>query len=430
MRPCNRYNQCIDTVKSFYDNYAKEFVCPFVVFHDDPLIFERASSVRISRFLHYLSPEVRKLVTLVPINLSRVNRSLECPLDIAFKANKLGKWLCMSDRHIIELEIDIPQQPPISCIEANSSHYLSSQSKYEMRISAFLNYRAINILINMGYTWMWRVGLSSRLHHPLGYDMFNRLAEKGKRYAFSSVVRERNECVGKIWEYAVKVCQQRRALDCKGLIHRWPTGVIALTNFEISHRSVWESSIFLDFMSQLISVQRIYEKLPNDGTAGGDAMSIVWWKDAVVHTLSVLLSLSVQETLKLSDVPYQVVDFSLTKSPLKQLSNLGLAHRTGKYRFNKLDSVDKLFNAQRFGWLGGDVASSFQLPHPTSWKHYFCSHRGSSSAKINRACTKVSSKEENKKDIATEHYIWLFGDTLVGTSTNTRSFPFYIIALS
>jgi len=60
---------------------------------------------------------------------------------------------------------------------------------------------------------------------------------------------------------------------------------------------------------------------------------------------------------------------------------------SSKYQSRSLPDFDELFLPQRFGWMGGDVATSVALPNL------------------------------DNADNAPNVYIWLFGDSLVGTSS-------------
>ena len=60
---------------------------------------------------------------------------------------------------------------------------------------------------------------------------------------------------------------------------------------------------------------------------------------------------------------------------------------SSKYQCRSLPEFDELFFPQRFGWMGGDVATSIALPNL------------------------------DNADSASNVYIWLFGDSLVGTSS-------------
>lgn len=60
---------------------------------------------------------------------------------------------------------------------------------------------------------------------------------------------------------------------------------------------------------------------------------------------------------------------------------------SSKYKSRSLPEFDELFFPQRFGWMGGDVATSIALPNL------------------------------DITDSASNVYIWLFGDSLIGTSS-------------
>lgn len=66
---------------------------------------------------------------------------------------------------------------------------------------------------------------------------------------------------------------------------------------------------------------------------------------------------------------------------------------TLQYQSRSLPKLDEFFLPKRFGWMGGDVATSIALPN-------------------------LDNPESNPRV-----YVWLFGDSLIGTSSGYRYFP-------
>ena len=101
----------------------------------------------------------------------------------------------------------------------------------------------------------------------------------------------------------------------------------------------------------------------------------------------------------------------------------------------------RAFKPRRFGWLGGDVGASIALPDLNEImrirKHNECAF-----SRLNRSGTSserfkemVSSKSEKKccgniDNYRINKYIWLFGDTFIGTSSSQQRLEAVIIANS
>lgn len=357
-----------------------------------------------------------QLVTLVPVDLLHLNRTLECT-DVS--SNKLSEWLCGKLLNsTVDLKKTASPLPSIDCLGQNSTNrHPSRQSNYIMTVSAFLSFRANNILIGMGFDWSWRFSLSSKLLRPVDYNVFDHVGSQGKRYAFLSVIQDRDQCTTTAWEVARDLCQHRQFSDCRGLIEQWPAGLVILTNFEISHRSVWESSIYLEFISRLVRLQSAHARSYGVVEQGADAKTLWWWKDPTVHTLNVLLSLSIKDTLKLPNFPYQLVEVSKSKRRQDKLRPAGNddVHSVA-YKHRSLPQLDYLFRPQRFGWLGADVAASFLLPSPAEWTAALCSRRFKD-VSLPSACRRFSAET---KVVQPKQYIWLFGDTIIGTSSEKK----------
>lgn len=66
---------------------------------------------------------------------------------------------------------------------------------------------------------------------------------------------------------------------------------------------------------------------------------------------------------------------------------ISVSLHSSKYQSRTIPELDELFFPQRFGWMGGDVATSVALPNL------------------------------DNLDSAPNVYIWLFGDSLIGTSS-------------
>jgi len=96
------------------------------------------------------------------------------------------------------------------------------------------------------------------------------------------------------------------------------------------------------------------------------------------------MSLNESELLKIDDIQYQ---FEWNAKVVSSEKDKRI--QTDSFFVKALPMLDDAFAAQRLGWLGGDIATSIPLPN---------SIRSSSPERI----------------------IWLFGDTIVGVSDDSR----------
>ena len=84
----------------------------------------------------------------------------------------------------------------------------------------------------------------------------------------------------------------------------------------------------------------------------------------------------------------------------------------GAYTQSTLAPMEQMFLPRRFGWQGGDVAASFALP---------LSEAGGSGAALvaSRGGGVGGSGGAGADTQLPLKYVWLFGDTMIGTSENT-----------
>lgn len=264
------------------------------------------------------------------------------------------------------------------------SHACISRDLEAFGASRFLVKDALDILHRMGFEWTFRIADRSYLSTPVKYNLFESLLSQGKKYGFNSVVKENPTCISHLWNKVTELCNLPRS-NCSKLFKEWDEGVIVYTNFEISHYSVWKSPIFLSLLS-LPENDEIYDES-------------LYWSDPSLHTIAVATSLNSQEIHKFEDIKYSLVPYlpSVSNLPtlsIKALPSLPLYH----YNF--------FFHPQRFGWLGGDIGASFILP-PLKCANFL---RNPSE----------HSKSQCSDEILTSRSIWLFGDSLIGTSTPSR----------
>jgi hypothetical protein len=365
---------------------------------------------------------VARTVTLLPVDIyGKTRRRHECkgirdrdcfdPEDGTY----LDKEIFTSTPHNLFWKTQLSRasltRPPLSCHESRTSE-----------ISAFYLYRAAYILKQKGYEWLWRFSMSSRLKKPISYDPFKKMSSSGKRYGFLSSYRENSTCIHGLWQTALDLCSLRRSSDCSGLINKWPRNIVFFSHFEISHVSVWESAIALDFFRTLFWQQSQFEiEALTKSSAITRSAGITWWKESIIRTLVVLVSLTSREVLRLTGVEEEShlrVSAVLTgpneaRGIIYSTKDVLESSLSAKLLGSSIPALDTLFHPQRFGWMGGDVATSFALP---DLNYVFKVMRS-----IDTDPAGLKSQDE------TSSYIWLFGDTYIGTSDNTRLVIIYFV---
>jgi hypothetical protein len=140
----------------------------------------------------------------------------------------------------------------------------------------------------------------------------------------------------------------------------------------------------------------------------------LFWSDSSVHTACMVMTINEKEMIRLDDFKYTFNIEILAESAMTNLSN-GVDELGDSKLFNQrlnIDYLNGLFKPRRVGWLGGDVACSFALPNRLS----------DVKASGNRIVDTFNSKKKYTD------YIWLFGDSLVGASTEQRRTSGHIIS--
>ena len=93
---------------------------------------------------------------------------------------------------------------------------------------------------------------------------------------------------------------------------------------------------------------------------------------------------------------------------------------SGLIRSASLGVLDSNFVPSRFGWLGGDVAGSFALPDPGC----FVVKNGALGLRKSlwkaATCNTWQLAEGGEEYLVSKRYLWIFGDSLVGTSSDTQ----------
>ena len=267
----------------------------------------------------------------------------------------------------------------------------------ERGVSYFFRRQAASVMGKMGFHWLFRFGIDSSLDKPLPPGLFSSLERDGRVYAYlSRGPVDKPTCAAAAWEAAVRFCAEHKAGDsrCSSLFLRdWPKHVVVQTSMEITRASVWQSLQCQGFLDELERTVATHEDIP----------------DATLHTLCVAMSLRQSQVQQLEGVAYRRVATVQGRGALVGRKRdavqpaLSPPLPKDRYELTPLPSIDALFEPQRFGWLGGDVAASVPLPPPDS---------------------------RQAKSSSSSRFLWLFGDTLVGTSSATARLEGVIVSNS
>lgn len=234
-------------------------------------------------------------------------------------------------------------------------------------------YLALSAMEMLGdkYDWMWRLAPDSQLTENVTYDPFAAMAASGKTYGYLSTMTDDSRCVAGLWD-AVRAYVSVKDLS-PTFFSVLPENVVFYNGFEISHRSLWQSEQYRDFFDYL-------------DRKGG--MFYHRWNEANIHTLALSLFARPEELHRFSDVGFEHWPFVKQVSS-RAVNKKKLVHslRGREMAVSAAPELDRLFAPRRLGFLGSDVATSFRLP---------------SSAKGHG------------------DYLWLFGDTFLGTSDGVR----------
>jgi hypothetical protein len=412
---CNVVAAIVETISHYYQNYAKLMQCKFVVFYEEePIALETFDSV-ISTKLYFnksrskslLTPETSPIVRFVAVSLTQVYSSRS--------VSNNGGAAVVSNRRF-ELG-SVPAQMDEKCLFFSSV----KASVGMVRLSAFFIKRAFQLLKSYGYEWFWRFSTHSRFEKPVRYSVIEKMKQEKAKFAFDLQPVPGSSCLTGLWSTARAICSRRGLFDCPGFINKWPEGYTILTDAAISHSSIWDSDIYRELLLALWSQQQLYGKpfyasnssllspdkstssappQPNsrqlrssDGrrSRAGHAKErdLLWWKDSWVHTAGVLLVLAPSEVSKLNGIFRRSINAAQYHS-LNVLTDNSTNALDSDIVPIRIPELDTWFNPRRFGWLGGDVAASFYLPPKGDQRTPF------------------------------KEYIWLFGDSLIGTSSANR----------
>jgi hypothetical protein len=367
----NKFQLLSETINNFHLNYLKAHPCPVIIFH-----FANFNSSLIDYMkTTLLDLEVAKMTHFVLVESS---------------------YLCIDSRSPQKTcEVYSPTSLP------SKSNPCITQDLESLAASRFLVKDALDLLHRLGYDWTFRISDRSLLNEPVPYNLFEYLESHSLKYGFTNVVMDNPICISHLWNKANAFCQSS---NCTSLFSEWSPGVVVYTNFEISHSSIWKSSSILTKLLQLSPEDESYQES-------------LYWSDASLHTIAVATTLTSKQIHKFDDIPYSLVAFKqppasvVRSSENKGEGEDGDRDEDGEKAFPSLPlyHVDMHFHPQRFGWLGGDIGASFILPPMRCVPMLLTKQTAGEGASCSDEMM-ISSRS-----------IWLFGDSLIGTSNPARS---------
>ncbi|KAI0036130.1 nucleotide-diphospho-sugar transferase, partial [Vararia minispora EC-137] len=184
------------------------------------------------------------------------------------------------------------------------------------RIGFSLNYRSMCRFFSgffwkhpaiQEYEWIWRLDVDIEWHCDIPYDPFMLMQESGKLYGFQHIagdpVEVQRSLAANVSEFLAghpdlipeganlrfQWREVEKALSGRAGSEDW-TRMTFNNNWEISHRSLWESYLYTAFFQHL-------------DDAGG--FFYERWGDAPVHTLGVSFALRKDQVMYFNDTGYQ-----------------------------------------------------------------------------------------------------------------------------
>ena len=281
-------------------------------------------------------------------------------------------------------------------------------------VAEFMRFRAIDYLRDsLKFDWIVRVADESRFVQAPTYNAVDRMAAEGFVYAYASMVREYQPCSDVVWNISLIICDEITVWNsktinkdlqinqCSSHIREWPHGVVALSNFEVSHSAIWRST-----PCQLLRILS-ENSIENQGNSYDDSTIAVassirashgaalhrsyYWSDGSLHTACMAMAAPSSKSLKLNDFHYVY-----TRTQYAKLQLHDAEKQESLPDSSEVAHLNDLFKPRKIGWLGGDVGTSFSLP-----------------------CA--------SKSICND-YIWLFGDSLVGMSNEKKRLSGHMVS--
>jgi len=239
-----------------------------------------------------------------------------------------------------------------------SSIKLQSSAQEEDAMEYFLCFKAPAVLMARGYDWIWRFSDHTELLHPVRFNVFDRMIQQKKRFAYAEVIKTTpGSRFESLWNIADKICSVR---ECSPAFSSWDRLSVIVTSFSIGQSATFSTSAACRALLEAATLNWAYS-------------------ESELRTVCIMMSLSFEEQWRIDDILYNSrwshedddADSTFQALPQRQL--------------------DLSFMPQRFGWLGGDIATSVPLP--------------SKASDFNGSPGKL---------------VWLFGDSIVGSSNRRQ----------
>jgi len=163
------------------------------------------------------------------------------------------------------------------------------RSRHATRFHAYDVYRYLNKLGFLDLEYVWRLDDNSMITSPIGYDVFQFMETNHLKYGFVSTVEDNAKCLAGLWRSARSFAGKLSTLHNESFLVDWPDSLMVSNHFEISHMSLWKSSLWRDFMKHVDELGGSYMT-----TRGGTPL----------HTIGVSMMLSKREIHKFSDIGY------------------------------------------------------------------------------------------------------------------------------
>uniref|UniRef100_A0A7S2NXI6 DUF4185 domain-containing protein n=1 Tax=Zooxanthella nutricula TaxID=1333877 RepID=A0A7S2NXI6_9DINO len=253
-------------------------------------------------------------------------------------------------------------------------------------------------LAELGYEWHWRMDDDSLLTGEVPYDVFGYMASAGKLYGYVSTVRDDDACIVDLWDTAKEYAQRLR-LSSENFFGEWPRGAVYYNNFEVSHSSVFTSPQYRAYFDHIDQNGGIYMRR---------------WGDAPIKSIAVSMFVSADRIHRFGDLGYRHAPF-IDQEPAATRRNTGGAPRL----------LPRLALAWKPDAPVHSVIGSFHIeaqPDAALQQLLAPSDTAGGGAWIG-ADSAASVGLGPARGAASQTFVWLFGDTLVGSVSAAPGSP-------
>jgi len=220
------------------------------------------------------------------------------------------------------------------------------------------------------FDYLWRLAPGAILTENVTSDPFATLASGGKSFGYLMTVTDDSRCVAGLQEATRKYVRKEGVTPT--FLNVLPADAVFYDGFAIAHSSFWRSPEYQSF----------FHFIDREG-----GMFYHRWTEANILTQALALFMPTGELHRFSDVGFEHAPFvkqSTNRAVLKMPLESIWKDRT--IAATPAPELSALLAPRRFGYLGSDVATSFRLPSVAGYGDY----------------------------------MWLLGDTYLGTSDGSR----------